>query len=103
MKFVSKTFHMVPFDTPEHRQEAIRADPLFYMRKFMYVFAWKPDFDVSTGKYSKLPVWVEIPYRSLILEPYRMKLATALGPVLPYLQGAQFIPPQQSMYPMGPD
>jgi hypothetical protein len=80
---------MVLFNLPAHRQEALKAHPWFYMRKFLYVFAWEPDFDVSTGKYLKLPVWVEIPYRSLILEPYRMHLAQALGPVLLYLQGEE--------------
>jgi hypothetical protein len=89
VKFVGKNFYMILFDAPEHRQAALNAHPWFYQRKFMYVFAWDPDFDVSTGKYSKLPVWVEIPYRSLILEPYRMQLAKALGPVLLYLQGEE--------------
>jgi hypothetical protein len=89
VKFVGKNFYMVLFASPEHRQAALNSHPWFYQRKFMYVFAWDPDFDVSTGKYSKLPVWVEIPYRSLILEPYRMQLAKALGPVLLYLQGKE--------------
>jgi hypothetical protein len=89
VKFVGKNFYMVLFASPEHRQAALNSHPWFYQRKFMYVFAWDPNFDVSTGKYSKLPVWVEIPYRSLILEPYRMQLAKALGPVLLYLQGEE--------------
>jgi hypothetical protein len=89
VKFCWQNFYMVLFDSSKHRQAAISVHPWFYQRKFLYVFEWEPDFDVSTGQYSKLPVWVEIPYRSLILEPYRMRLATALGQVLLYLQGRE--------------
>jgi hypothetical protein len=43
---------MILFHDPAHRQAALQSHLWYYMRKFMYVFAWESDFDVSTGKYS---------------------------------------------------
>lgn len=53
----------------------------------MYMFKWDPNFDLSYGGYSPLPVWVEIPLRALSLEFDRIGLAESLGEVLVYLDG----------------
>ncbi|CAM6105403.1 unnamed protein product [Calypogeia fissa] len=86
VKFVGKNFYLIMFDNPLHRQQALSYHPWKYNNKFVYFFAYEPEFNVSTGQYTKLPVWVEITYRDLNLEPMRMKIAEALGPVLLYLQ-----------------
>lgn len=53
----------------------------------MYTFAWDPAFDLSTGGYSPLTVWVELPYRIMSLEAGKILLAELLGKVLVYLNG----------------
>lgn len=56
-------------------------------RKFVSTFPWDPAFDVQTESYTKLPVWIEIPFHALLLEKCRMMIAESFGQVLFYIQG----------------
>ncbi|CAM6091060.1 unnamed protein product [Calypogeia fissa] len=86
VKFVGKNFYLILFENPLDRQQALTFHPWKYNNRFFYFFAWEPEFNVSTGQYTKLPVWVEITYRDLNLEPMQIQIAEALGTVLMYLQ-----------------
>lgn len=70
---------MFLFKKPEHHVLALAAKPWYVDRKFMYTFAWEPNFDVSSNAYSPMPIWVEIPYRILILENKQIEIAESLG------------------------
>lgn len=61
--------------------------PLVLWQKIMYTFPWVPEFDVTTGNYFFLSVWVEFPFRSVALESARFKLARCLGEVLLFIRG----------------
>lgn len=78
---------MVIFKKLEHRTLALAAKPWYIDQKYMYTFAWEPNFDVSLGAYSPMLVWVEIPYKVLILENKRIEIAESLEEVLVYLNG----------------
>lgn len=45
----------------------------------MFTAAWEPGFDVTTGNYSKLPIWLDIPFRVLVLEENRVPIIEYLG------------------------
>lgn len=50
--------------------------------------AWKHGFDVTSGNYAHLPVWVAIPFYVLVVEKDRLPIINAsLGEVLLYLKG----------------
>ncbi|CAM6087485.1 unnamed protein product [Calypogeia fissa] len=53
-------------------------------------FTKRAHFDVRLETYTQLPVWIEIPFRSLLLENCRQQVAGALGKVLYYVQGDDF-------------
>lgn len=40
----------------------------YFEKRYMYIVPWEPSFDVTTGNYSKLPVWVDIPFKVLVVE-----------------------------------
>ncbi|CAM6123777.1 unnamed protein product [Calypogeia fissa] len=61
VKFVGKIFFQIMFEDPLHCQQALSYHPWKY-NKFVYFFAYEPEFNVNTGHYTKLPVWVEITY-----------------------------------------
>ncbi|CAM6125770.1 unnamed protein product [Calypogeia fissa] len=61
--------------------------PWFMDQKFVYTFRWESHFDVRLETYTMLPVWIELPFRSIILEKCRKQVAGALGKVLYYVQG----------------
>ena len=69
----------------------------------MYVFARDPDFDVSTGKYSKLPVWIEIPYRSLTFGTLQDEAGQGTGASSPLSarRRTQLLSARQSMHTLG--
>lgn len=85
--YVGRNFFSIEFDEAADRDAALSYAPWFFGRKYFYTFPWIPDFDVTTGHYNMLPVWIEIPFRSLILESARYKLASSLGQVLLYIWG----------------
>lgn len=87
IKFAGKNFFMITFEKAEHRDATLALAPLFMDRKFVYTFPWDPAFDVRTESYTKLPVWIEIPFRALLLEKCRMMIAESFGHVLFYIQG----------------
>lgn len=87
IKFAGKNFYMITFENPEHRDATLALAPLFMDRKFVFTFPWDPAFDVRTESYTKLPVWIEIPFRALLLERCRMMIAESFGQVLFYIQG----------------
>jgi hypothetical protein len=89
IKFAGRKFFIVKFCHRSHLDDALQSAPWFMGRRFMYTFAWTPAFDVQTEFLVEVPVWLELPFRDLILEPHRRKLVEALGPVLLYTQGAQ--------------
>ncbi|CAM6116912.1 unnamed protein product [Calypogeia fissa] len=86
VKFVGKSFYLILFESPLDKQQALTFHPWKYNNRFVYFFAWEPEFNVRTGQYTKLPLWVEITYRDLNLEPMRIQIAEALGTVPMYLQ-----------------
>lgn len=45
---------------------------MVYERRYMYVTAWELDFDVTARNYLQLPVWVDIFFRILVVEKYRL-------------------------------
>ncbi|CAM6094025.1 unnamed protein product [Calypogeia fissa] len=79
IKFLGKNFFMVNFENPAHRDEAIILAPWFMEHRFVYTFKWEAHFDVRLETYTQLPVWIEIPFRSLLLENCRQQVAGALG------------------------
>lgn len=68
MQYVGNNFFLIKFVDIEDRDVALDSAPWFYGRKYMYTFPWIPDFDVTRGHFNMLPVWIEIPFRSLVLE-----------------------------------
>lgn len=71
IKFVGKKFYVIVFAYPSDRDTAISCVPWFYDRRFVYTVAWDPSFDLRNETYTKLPVWIEIPFRALAFEKYR--------------------------------
>lgn len=55
-------------------------------------FHLKMDFVIKHPQnlQDKLPIWVELPYRSLILKSNKRKLINKLGPILHFAQGDKF-------------
>lgn len=94
MQYMGKNFFLIEFDEADDRDEALDLAPWFFGRKFLYTFPWEPNFDVTTGNYHMLPLWVEFPFRSVALEGAKYKLANSLGEVLLYVRGNK-----QSSYP----
>ncbi|CAM6084773.1 unnamed protein product [Calypogeia fissa] len=87
IKFLGKNLFMVYFEEFIHREEALTLAPWFMENRFVYTFRWEPHFDVRLETYTLLPVWIEIPFRSIILEKCRKLVAGALGKILYYVQG----------------
>lgn len=85
IKFIRKNFYLIIFREVVHRTLALVAKPWFVDRNYMYTFAWDPTFDLNTGGYSPLHVWVKLPYMVLSLEAGKSFLAESLGEVLVYL------------------
>lgn len=66
-QYVGKNFFLIEFDEVVDRDKDLVFAPWFFGRKFMYTFPWKANFDVTTGDYHMLPVWVEFPSALLLL------------------------------------
>lgn len=94
VKFTGKNFFLVLFDNPTHRDRALLTAPWFMDRSFVYTFPWELGFDVRVESFTMLPVWIEIPYRSLILEGCKHRLVASLGQVLYFVKGNE-----RSKYP----
>lgn len=86
-QYVGKNFFLIKIDQAEDKDIALAYALWFFGRKFLYTFAWQPNFDITMGNYHMLPAWVEIPFRSLSLEGAKYKLAKSLGEVLLYIRG----------------
>ncbi|CAM6111226.1 unnamed protein product [Calypogeia fissa] len=86
IKFLGKNFFMIYFEEFIHREEALTLAPWFMEHRFVYTFRWEPHFDVRLETYTLLPVWIEIPFRAIILEKCRKLVAGALGKILYYVQ-----------------
>lgn len=84
-QYVGKNFFLIEFEEVGDRDEALAFSPWFFGKKFLYTFPKEPNFDVTTGNYHMLRVWIEFPFRSLALEGAKYKLARSLGEVL-YIQ-----------------
>lgn len=56
-------------------------------RRFVFTAAWNPEFNVHKDFRTKIPTWIDLPCRYLVLETSRQKLAMALGPILHFIQG----------------
>lgn len=78
-------FFFVNFEDPIDRDSALDYAPWFYDRKFLYTFSWVPNFNV-TSNYHMLSIWVEFPFRSVVLESARFKMAHCLGKILLYIK-----------------
>lgn len=59
-------------------------------RQFVFTIAWGPEFNVHKDFRTKIPTWIELPYRFLLLETSCQKLALALGLILHFIQGEEF-------------
>lgn len=86
VKFVGHNYFMVSFLHTESRKKALLCAPWYYQRRFVYTKVWDPNFDV-TAEQREIPVWIEIPFRSLVLEKYRKGMVEELGDILVYLKG----------------
>jgi hypothetical protein len=86
VKFTGKNFFLIVFEETHHRDAAHDHAPWFMDGRFVYTFEWTPDFDVRTKSYTQLPVWIELPFRTLILEKSRHLIAESLGEILYYIQ-----------------
>lgn len=87
VKFVGRNFFIIYFRYSEDRDQMLDSKPWYCERRYMYVAAWEPGFDVTTGNYAHLPVWVDIPFRVLVVEKDRLPIIKSLGEVLLYLKG----------------
>jgi hypothetical protein len=94
VKFTGKNFFLIVFEESHHRDAARDCAPWFMDGHFVYTFEWTPDFDVRTESYTKLPVWIELPFCTLILEKSMIQIAETLGEILYYIQGEEL-----SLYP----
>ncbi|CAM6098150.1 unnamed protein product [Calypogeia fissa] len=90
IKFLGKNFFLIHFDNPAHRDDTLILAPWFMDHRFVYTFKWEAHFDVRLETYTTLPVWIELPFRSLLLENCRQQVAGALGKVLYYVQGNEY-------------
>lgn len=87
--YVGNNFFSIEFAKAKDRDSTLSYTPWFFRRKYIYTFPWISDFDVTIGHYNMLSVWIEIPFRSLILESTRYKLSRILGKVLFYIKGEE--------------
>lgn len=78
---------LIYFTKPTSRAQALAAAPWYMFRRFVFTITWDPTFDVHRELQSKAPIWVELPYRALILERSRKAIIEALGLVLHLTQG----------------
>lgn len=78
-----KNFCLIEFTKAKDKDATLDYAPWFYGRKYMYTLPWTPDFDVTIGHYNMLPVQIEIPFRSLVLERARYKLVSSRGGIAP--------------------
>lgn len=76
---MGKKFFYIEFEESKDKETALASIPWFYGRKYLYTFPWVPDFNVTTGHYNLLPVWIEITYRSLILEKGKIQNGQQFG------------------------
>jgi hypothetical protein len=58
-------------------------------KRFTYFFPRHTTFNIKTEFVHQAPVWIELPYRDVILEPHRKSLIGKLGTVLHYANGDQ--------------
>lgn len=86
IKFVGHNYFMVVFLHAESRKKAVLCAPWYFQRRFVYTKVWDPTFDV-TAEQREIPVWIEVPFRSLILEKYRRGMIEGIGDILVYLKG----------------
>ncbi|CAM6100298.1 unnamed protein product [Calypogeia fissa] len=87
IKFLRKNFFLVYFEEFIHREEALNFAPWFMENRFTYTFRWESHFDVRLETNTLLPVWIELPFRSMILEKCRKRVSGALGKVFYYIHG----------------
>jgi hypothetical protein len=87
VKFTGKNFLLIVFEESHHRDAARDYAPWFMDGCFVYTFEWTSEFDVRIERYTQLPVWIELPFRTLILEKIRQLIAESLGEILYYIQG----------------
>lgn len=89
VKLIGKKFFLIAFAKAIDRDVALEAAPWFMFKSFVFMAAWNPNFNVHKDFRTKIPTWIELPYRSLILETSRKKLALALDPILHFIQGEE--------------
>lgn len=85
-QYIGKNF-LIEFDQGEDWNAALEYAPWFFGRKFLYMFPWEPNFNVTIGNYHMLPVWIKIPFRLIALEGAEYNLSRSLGEVLLYVRG----------------
>lgn len=58
--------------------------------RFIFMATWNPAFNVHKDFRTKIPTWIELPYRSLLLEENWQQLTRALEPILHFIQGDEY-------------
>jgi hypothetical protein len=84
---MGRNFFLVKFLRPSDRQAALSTGPWYMNRRPMHSFPWTPSFNIDTQFINEIPIWIELPFRDLILEPSRRRLIAELGPLLHYEHG----------------
>lgn len=82
IKILGNHFFLICFTDPTHRKEALVATPWFMFRQYVYTMAWDPSFDVQRDLQTRAPIWIELPYRALILEHSQKSIVATLEPIL---------------------
>lgn len=56
-------------------------------RRFVFLAPWNLELDVENDFEDTMPIWVELPFFSPILEKYCKPMIHKLGPLLHFAQG----------------
>jgi hypothetical protein len=78
---------MVEFLKRSDRTKALQEAPWFMGRRFTYCFPWHLEFNINIEFISEFPVWIELPFRDIILEPSCRDLISTIGRILHYTHG----------------
>lgn len=89
-------FFLVSFTDLACWVEALAAAPWFMYHRYIFTMAWNPAFDMNQDLQSKALVWIELPYRVLILKCSRRSIVAVVGPILHFSQGKDY-----NSYPHG--
>lgn len=87
VKSLGFNFFLISFDSTANRDAALSHAPWFMYKRFVFIAEWKPEFDIRKDFDKFIPIWMEIPYRALVLKDNRRDLMLRMGPLLHFAQG----------------